>query len=56
MHLGVLAPPARTSGAGLGVMLLGVLGILLADPLSKLNGLKNALSPSSEPWANQIRE
>ncbi len=24
-------------------MLLGVLGILLADPLSKLNGLKNAL-------------
>lgn len=31
-------------GGGLGVILLAVLGIFLADDLSKLNGLKNALS------------
>ncbi len=45
LHLGVLASSVYGAyfGAGLGVMLLGVLGILLADPLSKLNGLKNAL-------------
>ncbi|HEV7207527.1 MAG TPA: sulfite exporter TauE/SafE family protein [Mycobacteriales bacterium] len=48
LHLGVLASSVYGAyfGAGLGVMLLGVLGILLADPLSKLNGLKNALSLS----------
>lgn len=33
-------------GAGLGVMLLAVLGIFLPDGLARLNGLKNALSLS----------
>ncbi len=31
-------------GAGLGVMLLGVLGILISDSLQRLNGLKSVLS------------
>jgi uncharacterized protein len=31
-------------GAGLGVLLLGVLGILISDSLQRLNGLKNVLS------------
>ncbi len=31
-------------GAGLGVMLLGVLGIFLAEPLRRINALKNVLS------------
>jgi uncharacterized protein len=31
-------------GAGLGVLLLGVLGILVSDSLQRLNGLKNMLS------------
>ena len=31
-------------GGGLGVILLAVLGIFLADDLTRLNGLKNALS------------
>ena len=31
-------------GAGLGVMLLGVLGIFLAEPLRRVNALKNVLS------------
>ena len=31
-------------GAGLGVMLLGVLGVFLADRLQRVNALKNLLS------------
>ena len=31
-------------GAGLGIMLLAVLGLLFADPLPKLNALKQAMS------------
>lgn len=48
VHAGVLVSSVYGSyfGAGLGVMLLGILGIFLADPLARLNGLKNALSLS----------
>ncbi len=46
LHLGVLAASVYGAyfGAGLGVMLLAILGILLPEGLSQLNGLKNALS------------
>lgn len=46
LHLGVLAASVYGAyfGAGLGVMLLAILGILLPEGLSELNGLKNALS------------
>lgn len=46
LHLGVLVASVYGAyfGAGLGVMLLAILGILLPEGLSELNGLKNALS------------
>ncbi len=48
LHLGVLASSVYGAyfGAGLGVMLLAVLGIFLPEDLARLNGLKNALSLS----------
>lgn len=46
VQIGVLAGAVYGSyfGAGLGVLLLGVLGILLADGLQRLNALKGLLS------------
>jgi uncharacterized membrane protein YfcA len=46
LHACVLAASVYGSyfGAGLGVMLLAVLGVLLRDGLGELNGIKNALS------------
>ena len=46
VHLGVFAAAIYGSyfGAGLGVLLLAMLGILLSDDLQKLNGLKSVLS------------
>lgn len=48
LHLSVLVSSVYGAyfGAGLGVMLLAVLGILLPEGLARLNGLKNALSLS----------
>ncbi len=37
-------------GAGLGVLLLGVLGIFLAEQLRRVNALKNVLSLASTRW------
>lgn len=46
LHLGVLVASVYGAyfGAGLGVMLLALLGILLPEGLAELNSLKNALS------------
>src|SRR5664280_157601 len=46
VHVGVFLSAVYGSyfGAGLGVLLLGVLGILLADGLQRLNALKGVLS------------
>lgn len=46
VHLGVFVAAMYGSyfGAGLGVLLLGVLGILIDDHLQRLNGLKSVLS------------
>lgn len=46
LHAGTLASSVYGAyfGAGLGVMLLAILGIFLPEGLARLNGLKNALS------------
>lgn len=46
LHACVLAASCYGSyfGAGLGVMLLAVLGVLLQETLNEINGIKNALS------------
>lgn len=46
VHLGVFVAAIYGSyfGAGLGVLLLGVLGTLVADSLQRLNGLKTVLA------------
>lgn len=46
VHAGVFVAAMYGSyfGAGLGVLLLGVLGILIADNLQRLNGLKSVLA------------